>query len=121
MKITAKTRTQVSGYGIVQPNETINLDEDRIDARIQANFSRADGQPWPAQNAAKGKGSGEGAPKKEKDAAQAKKDLIELTAKRMGREALIAALEQANVQFSMTENSNSLAKKYLRSIGQEVD
>jgi hypothetical protein len=118
MKIIAKTRTQVRGYGIVQPNETIDLDESLIDERIKANFTRADGEEW-------GEVKSEGEEKKSSDApptnSDLKKQLIERTAERMGREAIIAALESAHVTFKMTENTNSLAKKYLRSIGQEVD
>lgn len=113
MKIIAKTRTQVRGFGIVQPNETIDLDEALIDERIKANFTRADGEEW---GEVKTKGEGESATN-----SNSKKQLIERTAERMGREALIAALESAHVTYKMTENTASLAKKYLRSIGQEVD
>lgn len=122
MKITAKTRTQVSGYGIVQPNETIDLDEGRINDRIMANFERADGQAWVKKDAAAKKESNDETPTSAtKDPAEAKKDLIKRTAERMGREALIAALNGAAVQYAATETTNSLAKKYLRSIGQDVD
>lgn len=113
MKIIAKTRTQVRGYGIVQPNEIISLDESLIDERIKANFTRADGEEWGEVKSIHHKPSPTNS--------DSKKQLIERTAERMGREALIAALESAHVTFKMTENTNSLAKKYLRSIGQEVD
>lgn len=126
MKIIAKTRTQVRGFGIVQPNETIDLDEALIDERIKANFTCADGEEW-GEVKTKGEGEEEKSsdvpPHREPSAtnSNSKKQLIERTAERMGREALIAALESAHVTYKMTENTASLAKKYLRSIGQEVD
>lgn len=120
MKITAKSRTQVRGYGVVQPNETIDLDEALIDERIKANFTRADGREWEEV-----KSKGEGEERKSSDVpptnSNSKKQLIERTAERMGREAIIAALDAAHVVYKTNENTNSLAKKYLRSIGQEVD
>lgn len=119
MKIIAKTRTQVRGFGIVQPNEVIDLDEALIDERIKANFTRADGEAWSIESA---EGSTkESVPPPKDDKKTAVKELIERTAERMGRESIIAALESAHVTFKMTENTASLAKKYLRSIGQEVD
>lgn len=119
MKIIAKTRTQVRGYGIVQPNEMIDIDVSRIDGRIKANFSRADGEEWAIEST---EGSTkESVPPPKDDKKTAVKELIDRTAERMGREAIIAALESAHITFKMTENTNSLAKKYLRSIGQEVD
>ena len=119
MKIIAKTRTQVRGYGIVQPNETIDLDESLIDERIKANFTRTDGEAWGSEGV-RSQESGV-SPNPSVLTPNPSKQLIERTAERMGREALIAALESAHVTFKMTENTNSLAKKYLRSIGQEVD
>lgn len=124
MKIIAKSRTQVRGYGVVQLNETIDLDEALIDERIKANFSRADGKEW-EEVKSEGEGEGEGEEKKSSDVpptnSNSKKQLIERTAERMGREAIIAALDAAHVAYKTNENTNSLAKKYLRSIGQEVD
>lgn len=119
MKIIAKTRTQIRGYGIVQPNETIDIDESRIDGRIKANFSRADGEEWAIESAESS--TKESVPPPKDDKKTAVKELIDRTAERMGREAIIAALESAHITFKMTENTASLAKKYLRSIGQEVD
>ena len=122
MKIIAKTRTQVRGYGIVQPNETIDLDESLIDERIKANFTRADGEEWGMGNEEQGTGTEEKTVTRHPlPVTDTKKQLIERTAERMGREAIIAALESAHVTFKMTENTASLAKKYLRTIGQEVD
>lgn len=123
MKIIAKTRTQVRGYGIVQPNEVIDLDESLIDERIKANFTRADGCEWSSSSEFESEEEGKNPPSNSNSKLQldSKKQLIERTAERMGREAIIAALESAHITFKMTENTNSLAKKYLRSIGQEVD
>ena len=115
MKITAKTRTQMHGYGIVQPHETIDIEENLIDGRIKANFTRADGEDW---TAADGKTSDD---KPKKEGKSAAKELIDRTAERMGREAIIAALQAGSIVFKSTENTASLAKKYLRSIGEQVD
>ena len=120
MKIIAKTRTQIRGYGIVQPNETIDLDENRIDERIKHNFSRADGKEWKVEELGV-RSDGVTSPTHPLPHSSTSKQLIERTAQRMGREAIIAALESAHITFKMTENTASLAKKYLRSIGQEVD
>jgi hypothetical protein len=120
MKIVAKTRTQVRGYGIVQPNEIISLDETLINERIKANFTPADGQEWAAETGESPDNKGE-AERRQDDRKAAIRELVSRTAERMGREAIIAALEAAHITFKTTENTNNLAKKYLRSIGQEVD
>jgi tryptophan synthase beta subunit len=118
MKITAKTRTQVRGFGIVHPNETIDIDKARIDERIKANFTRADGCKW-------GEVGGESSSSKEEEnpssSSDSKKQLIQRTAERMGREAIISALDSAHITYKATETTKSLAKKYLRSIGEDVD
>lgn len=115
MKITAKQRTQVRGYGVVNPNETIDIDSSRIDTRIKANFVRADGMAWEKDDE-----TNPPPPNTTTDTDQGKKSLIDRTAERMGREAIISALEQSSIAFSNNENTKSLAKKYLRSIGEDV-
>lgn len=122
MKIIARSRTQVRGYGVVQPNETIDLDEALIDERIKVNFTREDGEAWEAGNEERETGDGEKTDTSSQlTDADSKKQLIERTAERMGREAIIAALDAAHISYRTNEKTNSLAKKYLRSIGQEVD
>ena len=124
MRITAKNRTQVRMHGIVHPGETIDLEQERIDERIRANFVPADGSAWPKSDPGKSKEDGgtkeTSAKDAAKDAAKAKDELVERTAKNMGREAIIAALESSNVPFSTTENTKNLARKYLRSLGEDV-
>lgn len=120
MRITAKNRTQVRMHGIVHPGETIDLEQERIDERIRANFVPADGSAWPKSDSGKFKENGGTKDTPAKDAAKAKDELVERTAKNMGREAIIAALESSNVAFSTTENTKNLARKYLRSLGEDV-
>lgn len=122
MRITAKNRTQVRMHGIVHPGETIDLEQDRIDERIRSNFVPADGSAWPKSDSSKSKENGgtKETPAKAKDAVKAKDELVERTAKNMGREAIISALESSNVAFSTTENTKNLARKYLRYLGEDV-
>lgn len=116
MRLIAKTRTQVRMYGIVQPGEMIDIEEDRIDDRIKANFTPESGA-WPA-GAENREGTDVQPPKKDKE--QAKDDLLARTAERMGRQAIIAALESAGIAFATTENTKYLARKYLQSLGEDV-
>ena len=122
MKITARSATQVPGFGIVRRGHAIEWPDDMpFPPQVEGNFNDPDGKPLdslpprkPATDGAQDKGE-------EKD--EAKKDaklLVKRTAA-IGRAKLAAKLDALHVAYDEKMSATELAKTLLRQNGEKID
>lgn len=119
MKIRAIYATQVNGYGIVKRGEVIDLSDDRVDARIAANFRREDGSPIvPGKSGGKAKDAEKGDGDAEKDKAAAQAEAVKRTVDVVGREGIMRKLDELGVTYKPAHKTDYLARLLLEATGE---
>lgn len=118
MKITARSATQVPGFGIVRRGHAIDWPDGKpFPPQVEGNFNDPDGKPLDAR---KEKDAKTPQPPEKEDPKADQQLLVKRTAA-IGRAKLAAKLDALHVAYDEKMSATELAKILLRHNGEKID